>query len=86
MVVHSKSKTHYRLPQPCHNLRYNTSRQIVLVGVKNLTIQLYPKALPEPVVPVPQQRLSDYEVWQVLVLRPQPCKANLLLPVSPVLV
>jgi hypothetical protein len=82
----AKNKTHYRLLHPCDILRYNTSKRIVLVGLKNLTIQLCQKALLEPEVPVPKQRLPDCEEWQVSALKPQPHRADLLLPVSPVLV
>ena len=57
-----------------------------MVGLKNLTIQLCQKALLEPEVPVPKQRQPDYEVWRVLALRPQPHRADLILPVSSVLV
>jgi len=57
-----------------------------MIGLRNLTIQLCQKALPEAVVPVPKQRLPDCEEWRVLALKPQLCKADLLLPVSPVLV
>jgi len=62
-VADAKCKTRYRLPQPWDNLRYNTSKQIVLVGLKNLTIQLYAKVLLEPVVALPKQRLLDCEMW-----------------------
>ena len=82
----AKNKNNYHLPQPCDILRYNTSKRIGLVGLKGLTIQLYPKVLLEPVVAVPKQWLPDYEVLRVLALRPQPHRADQILPVSPVLV
>ena len=81
----AKNKTHYCLPQPCDILRYNTLKRIVLVGLKNLTIQLGQEALPELVAPVPRQRLVDGEEWPVSALKPQPRRADLLLPVLPVL-
>jgi len=81
-----KSKTHYCLPPLFDNLHYNTSKQIILVDLTNLTIQPSLKALPEPAVLVPKQRLPDCEVWQVLALKPPLRKADLLLPVSPALV
>jgi len=37
-------------------------------------------------VAVPKQRLPNCEVWRVLALRPQPRRADLILPVSLVLV
>ena len=82
----AKNETHYRLPQPCDILGCNILKRIVLVGLKNLTIQLGQKALPEPVVPVPKQRLPDCEEWQVSVLKPQLRRADLFLPLSLVLV
>ena len=44
-MANAKNKTHYHLPHSCDILHYNTSKRIVLVGLKNLTIQLYPKVL-----------------------------------------
>jgi len=61
-------------------------KQIFLVHLKNLIIELYQKALLEPVVAVPKERLPDCEVGRVLALRQQLQRADLVLPVSPVLV
>jgi len=85
-VADAKNKTGYCLSDPCDILRYNTSKRIVLVGLKNLTIQLCQKDLPLPVVPVPKQRLPDCEEWWLLALKPEPHRADLSLPVSPGLV
>jgi len=86
MVPDAKNKTHYCHPETCDILRYNSSKRIVLVGLNNLTIPLCQKALPELVVPVPKQRRPDCEVWRVSALKPKTRMADLLLPVSPVLV
>ena len=62
MVPEVKSKTRYCLPQPFDNLTYNSLKQIVLVDLKNLIIQPYPKGVLELALPVPKQRLPDCEV------------------------